>query len=448
MAFAVCYLTIDNQTSLDATLINNISIIEISRYYQPVDEVPPTGISTDACTYNLLITEMSDRILLTIKGPKASTFADSRIKGLKGFQQAFFRAIIKDHPDKKSQICQRHPQIVAEDCGVRSATKPVSPAVTNFIITDNNTGLVWQKGEAGRMKWDAAINYCINLSLAGMNDWRLPNKTEIISSYQIQQQFPNLSSNYYWTSTINKDYNDYSWGYTPSDGSTFDDGYKTSNYSVRCVRGNSNLPMEPTIIAQRPDPVKQEPKQEDQLEEDNRFGWRFVVAPTYVSGLAKVLDIYTNNYEKAGYSVSDNEGSPIGISFNPYLQKENGLRIGMGFGPLMVVILSAPDDEMATFVALPMNINIGFTTYGGLFVRGGVSKLNASGDFVVSESLGLVGAVGVELNRKKRVSVGFELGIDTSTVELEKTECSSYSCTTTTEKINPVGLTASVLIVF
>ncbi len=78
--------------------------------------------------------------------------------------------------------------------------------------------------------------------------------------------------------------------------------------------------------------------------------------------------------------------------------------------------------------------------------------LNASGTYVKSSSVGFIGAYGMEFNRKKRVSMGFELGIDTSEVELEKLQScsgsSASSCVSTTEKASPVGLTASFLVIF
>ena len=49
-------------------------------------------------------------------------------------------------------------------------------------ITDLASGLMWQKADSGRpMKWEQAISYAERLSLAGHNDWRLPNAKELQS---------------------------------------------------------------------------------------------------------------------------------------------------------------------------------------------------------------------------------------------------------------------------
>jgi uncharacterized protein DUF1566 len=62
----------------------------------------------------------------------------------------------------------------------------------NNTVTDNCTGLMWQKGIADtdengssgiedRLDWQKALKYCENLHYAGFSDWRLPNLTELES---------------------------------------------------------------------------------------------------------------------------------------------------------------------------------------------------------------------------------------------------------------------------
>ncbi len=49
-------------------------------------------------------------------------------------------------------------------------------------VTDHSTGLMWQQADSGSgMDWEAALAYAENCTLAGYDDWRLPNVKELQS---------------------------------------------------------------------------------------------------------------------------------------------------------------------------------------------------------------------------------------------------------------------------
>ena len=105
--------------------------------------------------------------------------------------------------------------------------------------------------------------------------------------------------------------------------------------------------------------------------------WRFPVGLTYVSGFSDIVDVIEDNEDAA-----DTGYVPIGISFQPYMQFKNGL------GPLMIVIGDAK------FINLPVNINGRFTFnhQGDVspYVRAGVSRNFASGDYVEGSKFGFL----------------------------------------------------------
>ena len=106
----------------------------------------------------------------------------------------------------------------------------------NGTVTDNNTGLMWQKDDDNTAReWESAITYCEGLSLGGDNDWRLPNIKELLSIIDTTY-FPNTNSSYYWSSTTDADYYTNAWLVYFGDGNDNDNG-PTSSYYVRCVRG-------------------------------------------------------------------------------------------------------------------------------------------------------------------------------------------------------------------
>lgn len=75
-------------------------------------------------------------------------------------------------------------------------------------ITDNITGLMWQKTDGGEMIFENAAPYCRNLALGGYRDWRLPTNHELFSINMYDALNPALNTvyftktlaDYWWTS--------------------------------------------------------------------------------------------------------------------------------------------------------------------------------------------------------------------------------------------------------
>ena len=80
-------------------------------------------------------------------------------------------------------------------------------------ITDNNTGLMWQKTDGGEMIFDNAANYCKSLTLGGYTDWRLPTAIELFSIHHFDANNPAVNTTYFtkttaeywWSSDIQAD---------------------------------------------------------------------------------------------------------------------------------------------------------------------------------------------------------------------------------------------------
>jgi formylglycine-generating enzyme required for sulfatase activity len=80
-------------------------------------------------------------------------------------------------------------------------------------ITDNTTGLMWQKTDGGEMTWENASAFCKNLALGGYRDWRLPKSHELFSINNFDNLNPALntvyftktSAEYWWTSDTRAD---------------------------------------------------------------------------------------------------------------------------------------------------------------------------------------------------------------------------------------------------
>ena len=114
----------------------------------------------------------------------------------------------------------------------------------DVIVTDSETGLVWQKSYVGDKTWKEALAYCENLTYAGYSDWRLPDKNELASlinyaKYKPSSDFPDMPSQdfSFWSSTTYvSEYDQKSaWSvYFRKAYISFSD--KTISHHVRCVR--------------------------------------------------------------------------------------------------------------------------------------------------------------------------------------------------------------------
>jgi hypothetical protein len=96
-------------------------------------------------------------------------------------------------------------------------------------VSDQATGLVWQKADSAKgLNWQDALAYCEGLSLAGKDDWRLPDAKSLqslvdytrapgmtqsaaidplFSATAIKNEAGQDDFPYYWTSTTHVDFN-------------------------------------------------------------------------------------------------------------------------------------------------------------------------------------------------------------------------------------------------
>ncbi len=177
----------------------------------------------------------------------------------------------------------------------------------------------------------------------------------------------------------------------------------------------------------------------------NATDWRFPLGFAYIGNFNKVVDLHENNLEAKGFDVDTNWKWPVGLSFQPYVEFDNGLGVGMGLGPMMFIL----SNQDADFFNLPVNLNLRYSFIPknniSPYVRAGASYNIASGDYVESSKIGFLGAAGVEFSRKSPVGFGFEVGVDSSEIEFKKFQSSSLW---SKKDIKPINWWASIFVVF
>ncbi len=113
------------------------------------------------------------------------------------------------------------------------------------VIYDKKSNLYWQYQIESKKTWQDGVDYCYDLVLGGYDDWRLPNKKELLSIVDYTKYNPALddvfdliSSEDYWTSTTYADELSWAWIINFYSGvEHFND--KTGYQYVRCVRGET-----------------------------------------------------------------------------------------------------------------------------------------------------------------------------------------------------------------
>ncbi|MFH1412773.1 MAG: DUF1566 domain-containing protein [bacterium] len=122
----------------------------------------------------------------------------------------------------------------------------------NDTVTDNHTGLIWQKYDQAAKTWEDALSYCDTLTLGGSSLWRLPSVVEGITMFDYAcaatggscaYSFQNSAldwtntgaSSYLWTSTTRADGTTYAYYLNAGNGNV-PTVAKTGTYLVRCVR--------------------------------------------------------------------------------------------------------------------------------------------------------------------------------------------------------------------
>lgn len=103
-------------------------------------------------------------------------------------------------------------------------------------VTDNGTGLMWQKETADPMDWEAAMSYASGLSLGGHSGWRLSSRDELLGLFNspCKATMKVKLETYYWSSTTYYQTNQ-AWYVSFYNGYVHYD-YQTYSHYVRAVR--------------------------------------------------------------------------------------------------------------------------------------------------------------------------------------------------------------------
>ena len=109
----------------DPSFLSEIAVSMISRYMLEVEAIPLSGISSNACIYNVLLKNTEASLILTLTGKDLNAIGESRKKNKDGVQEAILRALYNTFETKREEICNDYGSFLSMECTLLSAKKEV-----------------------------------------------------------------------------------------------------------------------------------------------------------------------------------------------------------------------------------------------------------------------------------------------------------------------------------
>ncbi len=108
-ASGTCYFSLGETGKINAKAANAVSLSLLSRYFKPLRDLPPEGVSSDVCVYYGKVARENGKIVVMISGKDLNLYGNSKNKGFDGYEEAFLDALVKQYPAKKQEICSVYP---------------------------------------------------------------------------------------------------------------------------------------------------------------------------------------------------------------------------------------------------------------------------------------------------------------------------------------------------
>ena len=126
-----CYVSVEGSKEFNLNLFSQISKSLISQFFKPVKNIPPGGISSDSCVYEITVTKEGDTTFVVFSGEDLNSYGDSKLYGSDGFQQSLLKSLYRSLRDKRKLICEDYGELIVK-CGsvvVQDVPKKVEPVV-------------------------------------------------------------------------------------------------------------------------------------------------------------------------------------------------------------------------------------------------------------------------------------------------------------------------------
>ncbi|RZO45510.1 MAG: hypothetical protein EVA81_04840, partial [Proteobacteria bacterium] len=107
-----------NQGPLDPILTSEIAISLITRYFREVIQIPPAGLSNDACIYDVQVNNTEETMVTTITGEDLNAYGESKKTGVDGIKESILSALFRSLEDKRKEICDNRGALLNKECAI------------------------------------------------------------------------------------------------------------------------------------------------------------------------------------------------------------------------------------------------------------------------------------------------------------------------------------------
>ena len=111
-----CYVSVEGSKEFNLNLFSQISKSLISQYFKPIKNIPPGGIRSDSCVYEITVTKEGDTTFVVFSGEDLNSYGDSKLSGADGFQQSVLKSLHRALKDKRTLICEDYGEFLSKEC--------------------------------------------------------------------------------------------------------------------------------------------------------------------------------------------------------------------------------------------------------------------------------------------------------------------------------------------
>ena len=87
---------------------------QLNAFVNEVEHIPPGGISSNSCKYQISVTKNNDTTVVTFRGEGLNSSGDSKLSGLYGFQQSILKSLFRSFKNKRDLICRDYGDWIVE----------------------------------------------------------------------------------------------------------------------------------------------------------------------------------------------------------------------------------------------------------------------------------------------------------------------------------------------